>query len=341
MGSKTTLAVCVLGLYGLFLTWLILQERINTKPYGVTALGDPVYFKSPIMINIVQAALALFVGFIYLITYKKQNPLAVFFNNDKQDSLKFLKSFVLIALTTSLAGPLGYQSLKHVDYLAYLLAKLCKLIPVMVVHLLFYGTRFPMYKYFVAVTVTLGVVMFTLNHGKPSKGSNNDGNTALGLAYLAASMFLDGLTNSTQDQMFKSSAGVRTRVTGANLMCILNFFVLVLSLAYVFVFRFDEVQYFVNFCTEYPAVLRNIFEFGGLGALGQVFVFIILEQFDSLILISATVTRKMLLMILSVVFFNHSLTTGQWVGVGLVFAGIGYESWIKSRQTAAVKPKQA
>lgn len=341
MGSKTTLAVCVLGLYGLFLTWLILQERINTKPYGVTALGDPVYFKSPIMINIIQAAFALLIGFVYLVVHKKQNPFAVFYDNDKRDALKILKSFVLIAITTSLAGPLGYQSLKHVDYLAYLLAKLCKLIPVMVVHLLFYGTRFPMYKYLVAVAVTLGVVMFTLNHGKPSKGSNNDGNTALGLGYLAASMFLDGLTNSTQDQMFKSSAGVRTKITGANLMCILNFFVLFLSLGYVFIFQFSEVQYFVNFCKEYPAVFKNILEVGSLGALGQVFVFIILEQFDSLILISATVTRKMLLMILSVVFFNHSLRAGQWAGVGLVFAGIGYESWVKSRQKAVEKPKQA
>lgn len=42
-----------------------------------------------------------------------------------------------------------------------------------------------------------------------------------------------------------------------------------------------------------------------------------------------TVTRKMLTMILSVVWYGHSLTEMQWLGVGLVFGGIGVEAQIK------------
>ena len=36
-----------------------------------------------------------------------------------------------------------------------------------------------------------------------TKTKINDGNTLLGLTYLIGSMILDGLTNSTQDQLFK------------------------------------------------------------------------------------------------------------------------------------------
>lgn len=32
---------------------------------------------------------------------------------------------------------------------------------------------------------------------------------------------------------------------------------------------------------------------------------------------------------LSVVLFDHQLTTGQWLGAAVVFSGIGVEAWAK------------
>ena len=48
-----------------------------------------------------------------------------------------------------------------------------------------------------------------------------------------------------------------------------------------------------------------------------------------------TVTRKMLTMILSVVWFGHRLGGRQWAGVGLVFGGIGAEGIITRREKVA------
>lgn len=39
-------------------------------------------------------------------------------------------------------------------------------------------------------------------------------------------------------------------------------------------------------------------------------------------------------MLLSVVVYNHTLTPGQWLGGGIVFAGITLEAWMK-RQGAS------
>ena len=50
---------------------------------------------------------------------------------------------------------------------------------------------------------------------------------------------------------------------------------------------------------------------------------------------TVTVTRKMLTMILSVLWFGHRLSGMQWVGVGLVFGGVGAEGWIQRREKAA------
>lgn len=50
---------------------------------------------------------------------------------------------------------------------------------------------------------------------------------------------------------------------------------------------------------------------------------------------TVTVTRKMLTMMLSVVWFGHRLSGMQWLGVGLVFGGIGAEGVIQRREKAA------
>lgn len=339
--SVFTLIFCVLGLYGLFLSWSLLQERINTKPYEIIG-GSPVFFKAPLLVNTIQAFFACLVGLLYSWVAHRQNPFAIFSSKSSKDTTggsTYVKFFIAIAITSTVSSPLGYKALKHVDYLAFLLAKSCKLLPVMLVHFVLYRTRFPPHKYLVAGMVTFGVILFTTCHSSgKSKASINDGNTLLGMAQLAGSMLLDGLMNSTQDQLFKLP-NRQHKLTGASLMSILNLMVFILSAGFILVFQFqEEAVYTWNFVHRYPQLLMDILAFSLFGAAGQVFVFLILEKFDSLILVTATVTRKMISMILSVVLFGHKLSLGQWLGVLSVFGGIGYESYLK---LASKKQKQA
>lgn len=329
MSGATTLILCVLGLYSLFLSWSLLQERINTKPYGFDG-NAPIFFEAPLIVNSIQALFASLVGIAYSLIAYGLNPFLVFKTPKGGINTFYVRNFVIIAITSSLSSPLGYESLKHVDYVAYLLAKSCKLLPVMLVHFILYRTRFPFYKYVVAGLVTGGVVLFTL--GKSSgktRSSNNDGNVVLGMAQLLGSMLLDGFTNSTQDQMFRTKSDSR-KLTGASLMCILNAFVCLLTVSYILLFKFEqEAVYTVAFVKTYPRIVIDLVSFALLGAIGQVFVFIILEKFGSLVLVTSTVTRKMISMILSVVLFGHQLTQPQWIGVVMVFGGIGYEAYTK------------
>ena len=57
-----------------------------------------------------------------------------------------------------------------------------------------------------------------------------------------------------------------------------------------------------------------------------------LSTFGSLLLVTVTVTRKMLTMIISVLWFGHSLSGMQWLGVALVFGGIGIEAELSKRE---------
>ena len=82
------------------------------------------------------------------------------------------------------------------------------------------------------------------------------------------------------------------------------------------------------FLSRHPRVSKDVLLFAACGAIGQVFIFYTLAKFSSLLLVTITVTRKMLTMLLSVMWFGHSLTPWQWVGVGLVFGGVGGEAAI-------------
>jgi solute carrier family 35 (UDP-galactose transporter), member B1 len=66
-----------------------------------------------------------------------------------------------------------------------------------------------------------------------------------------------------------------------------------------------------------------------------------LSKFSSMLLVTVTVTRKMLTMIISVLWFGHSLNGMQWAGVGLVFGGVGAEAAVtrseKKKKEAAKK----
>lgn len=60
-----------------------------------------------------------------------------------------------------------------------------------------------------------------------------------------------------------------------------------------------------------------------------------LAHFSSLLLVTVTVTRKMLTMLLSVVLFGHHVTKMQWLGVSFVFGGIGAEAWYTRQEKKA------
>lgn len=66
-----------------------------------------------------------------------------------------------------------------------------------------------------------------------------------------------------------------------------------------------------------------------------------LSTFSSVLLVTVTVTRKMFTMILSVVAFGHRLTQMQWLGVGLVFGGIGVEAVIARKEKMAKEAAKA
>lgn len=296
-------------------------------------------------------------GYVYLLsTRKDSNDLPIFPTRD------VLFPMTMVAITSSLGSPFGYAALKHVDYITFILAKSCKLLPVMALHVTLFRRRYPLYKYAVVGLVTTGVAVFTLHH-PPSgkKRGKSDGSSSWGLLLLGINLLFDGLTNSTQDHIYKAYKPY----SGQQMMCGLNILSTVLTSIFLLFspylaqtplgsfFGMDvssggELEQALDFISRHPAVCWDIIAFAACGALGQVFIcesspnivlnvvlmysVYTLSVFGSLLLVTVTVTRKMLTMILSVVWFGHTLSPMQWLGVGLVFGGVGVEAQLSKSE---------
>lgn len=241
------------------------------------------------------------------------------------------------------------------------LAKSCKLVPVMVMNVLLYRRAFAPHKYVVVALVTVGITMFMGFGGEDSKkhSAKGQGNptlwhTVIGMTYLLINLILDGATNSTQDEIF-----ARYKVSGQQMMLwinllstILTSLISVLPLPYIPVLHPSkggetEFRNALEFLRTHPTIIYPLVQFALTGALGQLFIFETLQHFGSLTLVyvlymgidylfsltdgtrTITLTRKLFTMLLSVFVYNHKLNRGQWAGTGVVFAGISVEAWVK------------
>lgn len=321
------------------LTWAVVQERITTTPYGPH--GKQEIFDYPVFLNTIQSAFAAITGYAYLVlSSRSKATIPPLF-----PTRSILPPMVLVGLTSSLASPFGYASLKHVGYITFILAKSCKLLPVMALHVSVFRKRYPLYKYAVVALVTAGVAVFTLynpsSSKKASKSRHPDASLTWGLFLLSINLLFDGLTNSTQDYINSSFAPY----SGSQMMSAMNTVSTCLTVTYLLSSPYlassplgayfgtassfgGELYSALAFLSRHPSVTQDILLFASCGAIGQVFIFYTLSKFSSLLLVTITVTRKMLTMLLSVVWFGHRLTLGQWGGVTLVFGGVGAEAII-------------
>ncbi|GAA5937156.1 hypothetical protein JCM1841_005124 [Sporobolomyces salmonicolor] len=270
-----------------------------------------------------------------------------------QSASSLLRLYAFIALVASLAAPFGFLSLSHISFPTLLLGKSCKLVPVMFMNIVLYRRKFPLHKYALVALVTVGIWAFmAFKEAKPGKahgGSVKDSSSLLGLALLGINLLLDGVVNATQDHVFRSYSPL----DGPQMMFFMNAFAtLFMLLALVFPLvltpsfllpahalahpqqHFNELGSALSFIASHPSIKPDVFLFGLTGSIGQLFIFATLSLYGSLTLVTITVTRKMATMLLSVFVFDHKLTAGQWIGVGLVFVAVGMEAVVARREKA-------
>ncbi|QRV92401.1 UDP-galactose transporter [Ceratobasidium sp. AG-Ba] len=368
------LAVCVIGVYAMFLIWGIAQERLSA-PFPHVLGGKPERFRSVLLMNTTQSAASAISALLYMLITRKSGqtllqtlglgaklaphangaskPNGVAKTNGAANGSTqpapttvptrvLLGRFLQCAVLITCASPFGFAALSHISYPTMVLGKSCKLVPVMLMNVVLYRRKFAPYKYLVVATVTAGITIFMYMGNAPAKHKGVAESSLWGLFLLLINLLLDGAVNSTQDEIF-----TKYKVSGQQMMLWINTF----STAITVVLMFAPLPHIptihpgpggvaewasaMDYVRTHPDSIIPLLQFAFTGAIGQLFIFETLQHFGSLTLVTITLTRKLFTMILSVVVYKHRLTLGQWAGAAIVFLGISIEAYVKRQEIHA------
>lgn len=203
---------CFVGLMVSYLTWGLLQEKIMTQQYESMDADETIridYFKDSQFLVFANRALAFLVAAIYLHAkdqlYRPTAPL-------------FKCSFA--SFSNIMSAWFQYEALKFVNFPTQVLAKSCKVIPVMLMGKIVSRTKYEFYEYLTAILISCGMLFFLLGSGSGIQPHATSTITSMtGLLLLTLYLTFDSFTSNWQADLFKTYA-----MTSIQMMCGVNLF---------------------------------------------------------------------------------------------------------------------
>ncbi|CAI7788151.1 unnamed protein product [Closterium sp. NIES-54] len=225
-----------------------------------------------------------------------------------------LLSYWLPGVTNTIGPACGLIALKYISYPAQVLAKSSKMIP---------GMCPPPCEGFLHLHVK-------------AMSKLASPNAPLGYTLCFLNLGLDGFTNATQDSITAKYPFTATY----HLMLGMNIWGTLYMAIYMFAWPGGGGMAAIDFCRTHPEAAVDVFLFCLCGAVGQNFIFLTINKFGALVNTTITTTRKFMSILISAVWNGNPLTGQQWAGVGMVFAGLSYQIFLKWRKSRG-KKKQA
>lgn len=233
-----------------------------------------------------------------------------------------VRDFLRPAVSYTLGSPFGYTALRFINFPMLILAKSCKLIPVMLMGFLIAGKRYQLSEYFAVSLITVGIALYSLKPGSTVAAAAGGWRQLFGLGLVLVNLLLDGYTAAHQDKI-----NARSNVSSFQMMKFMNLWSLVTMVliltggAAVFGSKSELIQA-LTFCRTFPEVVPHLCRFGLCAAAGQVFVYFLIKEFGALAYITVTIMRKFFTVLISIAVFKHKVTWWQWIGILSVFGGL-------------------
>lgn len=196
---------CFGGLMVSYLTWGVLQEKIMTQSYFNFA-GQSSKFKDSQFLVFANRLLA----FIVALTYLQWQPAATRHRAP-------LYKYSYASFSNIMSAWFQYEALKFVNFPTQVLAKSCKIIPVMLMGKIMSKAKYESYEYLTAVLISLGMIFFMSGSSDSSKASGVT--TLTGIFLLSMYMVFDSFTANWQGSLFKSYG-----MSSLQMMCGVNLF---------------------------------------------------------------------------------------------------------------------
>jgi drug/metabolite transporter (DMT)-like permease len=172
-----------------------------------------------------------------------------------------------VAFTYGSATLFSSWALKIVSYPTQLLAKSCKLVPIMLIGWLVHGRRYSVAEFVAVVLITAGVLGYSLSKELGESENADAGSSLFGLILLSSSLICDGFTGPKQEALKK-----HYQPTDMQLMSGTNLYASILLVPVIL--YLDSFGTVSRFAVQHPEIIYDLFMLCLCSTIGQFFVFL-------------------------------------------------------------------
>ncbi|KAG5679666.1 hypothetical protein PVAND_009221 [Polypedilum vanderplanki] len=295
------LSYCFIGLMGSYLTWGVLQEKIMTREYLGLDGKTKSFFKDSQFLVFSNRLLALLIAVGYLLLKQQTRHRAPLFK------------YSYASLSNVLSAWLQYEALKFISFPTQVLAKSCKLVPVMLMGKIVSRNKYEFYEYIVAIGISIGMILFlsgSYDHSKHSPVT-----TITGLFLLVLYMVFDSFTSNWQSEIFKTYS-----ITSIQMMYGVNLFSTLFTASSLLV-QGGFTEGFA-FSAEHPKFLVDCIILSISSAVGQLFIFFTIAKFGAVVFTIIMTLRQAIAILLSCLIYHHEISSLGIFGVIIVFLAV-------------------
>ncbi|KAF9598873.1 hypothetical protein IFM89_032727 [Coptis chinensis] len=327
----------------------MMQEKMMRVPYG----EKKEYFKY-----------SLFLVFCNRIMTSAVSAAALLASKKALDPVAPIYKYSLISVSNILTTTCQYEALKYVSFSIQTLGKCAKMIPVMVWGTLIMQKRYRGRDYLIVVVVTIGCSVFVLypiilllsrflsylqvsaaadispyNRGREStvwgvslmigylglewRTLQAGWHGPLARVELGFSQGFDGFTSTFQDKLFKGyDMEIHNQIFYTTLCsCILSLSGLILQ---------GHLLLAIEFVSRHNDCFFDILLLSTVATASQFFIFYTIRTFGALTFATIMITRQLVSIMLSRLWFAHPLSWEKWIGAAIVFSALYAKSFLRS-----------
>ena len=226
------------------------------------------------------------------------------------------------------------ECLRFVSYPVAVLAKSCKLIPMMVMGSLIERRQYSTQQWISAICISTGIALFNYSR-MPQKQQDEQQQTSddnqywKGMILLFISLCMDGFLGACQGILKRPGKDQRPP-TAVETMLYVNLY----SLIFLIPMAVTSGQWVegIRLLKDNEQLRLSLALLNGVASIGQVFIFLTITWYSSIVTTTITTTRKFFTILFSVLHFGHPFSFGQWTSVAMVFGGL-YLSIISGNKT--------
>ncbi|XP_004518483.1 adenosine 3'-phospho 5'-phosphosulfate transporter 1 [Ceratitis capitata] len=320
--SQDTLLLfwCFGGLMVSYLTWGVLQEKIMTQQY-FNSEGQPTHFKDSQFLVFCNRLSAFICA---MVTLRIKTP------SNRHCTPLYKYSFA--SFSNIMSAWFQYEALKFVSFPTQVLAKACKIIPVMLMGKIISKNKYDWYEYVSAILISLGMIFFMT--GSASGSNTSSVTTFTGIFLLTMYLTCDSFTANWQDELFKNY-----EMSSLQMMAGVNLFSTIFTTTSLWVQGgfMDSLA----FASEHPKFVLDALTISLCSAVGQLFIFYTISKFGAVVFTIIMTLRQAFAILLSCLIYKHKISVLGIFGILVVFFAVFMRSYGKQRMKAIKKRAEA